>query len=220
MNNSQIRAALVQRFRSYLNRNRQRYKHHTEPDGTVLLRYTKLLPCQVHQVDIMILIRHSAYHLYGILPFTVPTADPVRTGRLLELLNHINHDLTNGCVEMNPESGCLHCRIYGDCEGGALPTDGVIHNGLLTIDYILIKFGSALTQVLFGDTQRPVAELVKQCRHHFRIALLEQALRSAADAHTPLEEFAENLAALTDEVPSPEADGSAPPVDRDIASGE
>lgn len=220
MNNSQIRAALVQRFRNYLNRNRQRYKCQTEPDESVLFSYTKLLPCPVHQVDIMILVRHSTYHLYGMLPFTVPTGDPVRTGRLLELLNHINHDLTNGCVEMNPESGRLHCRIYGDCEGGALPTDGVIHNSLLTIDYILIKFGSALTQVLFGDTERPVADLVKQCRHHFRIALLEQALRTAANSHMPLEEFAEDLAALTDDVPSPEADSTAPPADRNIASGE
>lgn len=220
MNNSQIRAALVQRIRRCLDRKGQQYKHKTEPDGSVIFSYAKLLPCSVHQVDIRILVRHSAYHLYGVLPFTVPIHDPVRTGRMLELLNHINYDLTNGCVEMNPESGALHCRIYGDCEAGALPTARVIDNGLLTIDYTLIKFGSALTQVLFGDTERPVAELVKQCRHRFRMALLEQALRSAADSHTPLEEFADELAALTDEAPSPKAEGIAPPENRDIASGE
>lgn len=185
MKKGKINQATVQQFHDCLCG--KRYQYRTD-EGVGVFSFEKTLPGAVHNLDIRIFVKETGYSVYGVLPFHLDVNDPVRVQRMCELLTRVNYALVNGCFEMDLSDGEMRYRIYVSTEGGMIPNKEIIQDSLLAVDAALIYFGSPLVQVLFGPPDLPVQELMQKSGHLLEMQMLEQALRSAARTHAPLEE--------------------------------
>lgn len=219
MKASKINQATVQQLHDYLHG--KRYQYRTEEDELGIFSFERMLPCAIHTLDFRIFVKDDRYSVYGILPFHLDVKDPVRVQRMCELLTRANYTLPNGCFELDLSDGELRYRTYVSTEGGMIPNQEIIRDSILTVDAAMVYFGDSLVQVLFGPPDTSVEDLVKKTNHAVEMKLLEHALRSAAENHTPLEESLGWLPHwLQDDHPKDSADEEPPLLPEAQAAGE
>lgn len=133
--------------------------HFDENEGIFFFNFS--LDSRLESVTFVLHVQRTQYVLYATLPLAAPIDDPERLQRMCQFTVCANYGLPFGNFEMDMRDGELRFHTYADCDGGLLPSEKVICNSIhISLD-VLERYSDAILEVLFGDTHRPVADIVE-----------------------------------------------------------
>lgn len=162
-------------------------KWHYEFDAeTGILYFCFAVHSKLESTNIVLEVQRDQYVLYAILPLAVPTDNLKVMQRMCEFTVCANYGLHIGNFEMDMRDGELRYHTYVDCEG-QFPNEKVVRNSVHVAVQMLEQYTDAILEIIFGDSRRPVADIVDDCE------------RSADEQFA--RQLMEHLSELGDEVP-------------------
>lgn len=187
------------------------YKWHYEFDaegGTFYFCFA--VHSKLESANILLNVQRSQYVLYAILPLAVPTEDPRIMQRMCEFTVCANYGLSLGNFEMDVRDGELRYHTYVDCDGGQFPTDRVVRNSVNVAVQMLERYTDAILEILYGNSPRPVADIVRGCEHRAERRFSRQLLAhlSAMGDQVP-EDLRQMIEEVCDELPQEDEDCEA-----------